>query len=616
MRQAGVLAAAGLVALEHHVERLAEDHARARRLAEAVAERWPDAGLDPAVGARPTSSCSRHPTPAALARPPRGERASWPAPSPRASCASMTHLDVDDAGIAHAIEAMRPLLSESVPASARPPVPRIELLGAVLDGAPLGHGPEDQDRDDRHPAGGDERADERADAGLGPPHRRALQVGDGVADQPAAEAADEDGQRRPGPGPWSTAATTPPRGSGPWGAGRAARASEDRTVASAKMVDSCRWTRRSPTQVGRPQRGRCAHARRDPDVPGGGEHRRRPGAGARRSCRRPTSSWSTTAARTAPADLAEASAREHGGISVLRRPGEGGPRARLQGRVRPGPRRGLRGAGRDGRRPLPRPGRRCPSCSARSTTAPTSPSAAATCPAARSRLAEAPPAPEQGRQPLRVDGARRRAAATSPPASGPTGPRSVRSIGLDARPQPTATASRSRWPTASSGSGGTRRGGADHVPGPRPGHLEDVAAHRRRGHPPGDLVGLPGPRAAPRSKVRRPPEGGRRSVASVRAHGRDHHPPGARRGGAGRAASPPSAASPTPRPPAAPLASRRRARRSRWTGRAPVPRVRPDRAAEPVGPRADAGGRRGRWRRGLPEPQRVHPRLRRRRPRR
>jgi threonine aldolase len=35
-RQAGYLAAAGLYALEHHVERLADDHARAARLAEAL----------------------------------------------------------------------------------------------------------------------------------------------------------------------------------------------------------------------------------------------------------------------------------------------------------------------------------------------------------------------------------------------------------------------------------------------------------------------------------------------------------------------------------------------------------------------------------------------------
>ena len=37
MRQAGMLAAAGIYALEHHVERLAEDHANARRLADGLA---------------------------------------------------------------------------------------------------------------------------------------------------------------------------------------------------------------------------------------------------------------------------------------------------------------------------------------------------------------------------------------------------------------------------------------------------------------------------------------------------------------------------------------------------------------------------------------------------
>ena len=36
MRQAGFLAAAGIHALEHHVERLAEDHANARLLAEGL----------------------------------------------------------------------------------------------------------------------------------------------------------------------------------------------------------------------------------------------------------------------------------------------------------------------------------------------------------------------------------------------------------------------------------------------------------------------------------------------------------------------------------------------------------------------------------------------------
>jgi len=47
MRQSGVLAAAALWALEHNVERLAEDHANARRLAAAVAE-MPHVEMDPA----------------------------------------------------------------------------------------------------------------------------------------------------------------------------------------------------------------------------------------------------------------------------------------------------------------------------------------------------------------------------------------------------------------------------------------------------------------------------------------------------------------------------------------------------------------------------------------
>jgi threonine aldolase len=49
MRQAGVIAAAGLVALDSMIDRLADDHRRARRLAEAVAERWPDSVAPDAV---------------------------------------------------------------------------------------------------------------------------------------------------------------------------------------------------------------------------------------------------------------------------------------------------------------------------------------------------------------------------------------------------------------------------------------------------------------------------------------------------------------------------------------------------------------------------------------
>ena len=49
MRQVGILAAAGLVALDTMVERLSEDHARARRLAVLFATAFPESGYDPST---------------------------------------------------------------------------------------------------------------------------------------------------------------------------------------------------------------------------------------------------------------------------------------------------------------------------------------------------------------------------------------------------------------------------------------------------------------------------------------------------------------------------------------------------------------------------------------
>jgi threonine aldolase len=46
MRQAGIVAAAGVYALEHHVDRLADDHLRARRLAEGLHEAGVPVDLD------------------------------------------------------------------------------------------------------------------------------------------------------------------------------------------------------------------------------------------------------------------------------------------------------------------------------------------------------------------------------------------------------------------------------------------------------------------------------------------------------------------------------------------------------------------------------------------
>jgi threonine aldolase len=101
MRQAGVLAAPGLVALREMVDRLPEDHARAARLAEAVATRWPDCGLDPA-SVRTNIVTFIHPEPAKLLSylEHQGVLAHAIAPD---TVRFVTHRDVDDVGIEHTV---------------------------------------------------------------------------------------------------------------------------------------------------------------------------------------------------------------------------------------------------------------------------------------------------------------------------------------------------------------------------------------------------------------------------------------------------------------------------------------------------------------------------------
>jgi threonine aldolase len=102
MRQVGILAAAGLYALEHHVERLADDHARARRLAEAL-------GADPATV--PTNIVVLDvPDAASLAVRAAEQGVLVSALGPR-FLRLVTHLDVDDDGIERAIRVLRPLMS-------------------------------------------------------------------------------------------------------------------------------------------------------------------------------------------------------------------------------------------------------------------------------------------------------------------------------------------------------------------------------------------------------------------------------------------------------------------------------------------------------------------------
>ncbi|HLH99320.1 MAG TPA: GntG family PLP-dependent aldolase [Acidimicrobiales bacterium] len=103
-RQAGVVAAAGLVALRTMLPRLADDHLRARRLAVAVAERWPDAGLDPEA-VDTNIVVFPHPAPAVLVAhlEAEGVRAGTVAPG---WMRLVTHYDVDDAGIERAVKAI------------------------------------------------------------------------------------------------------------------------------------------------------------------------------------------------------------------------------------------------------------------------------------------------------------------------------------------------------------------------------------------------------------------------------------------------------------------------------------------------------------------------------
>jgi threonine aldolase len=103
MRQAGILAAAGLVALEQMVERLADDHARARRLAAAVGERFADA-VDPAsVDTNVVVFTPPDPDGVVEALSESGVRT---ARLGRRGVRMVTHLDVDEAGIDRACAAL------------------------------------------------------------------------------------------------------------------------------------------------------------------------------------------------------------------------------------------------------------------------------------------------------------------------------------------------------------------------------------------------------------------------------------------------------------------------------------------------------------------------------
>lgn len=105
MRQAGILAAAGMVALRTMVERLADDHRRAARLAEVVGQRWP--GPEPASARRVRTNVVTfpHPQPEALLTHLAGEGVLAGTISP-GIVRLVTHHDLDDDGLERAEKAL------------------------------------------------------------------------------------------------------------------------------------------------------------------------------------------------------------------------------------------------------------------------------------------------------------------------------------------------------------------------------------------------------------------------------------------------------------------------------------------------------------------------------
>ena len=109
MRQAGVLAAAGLLALRENISRLADDHRRARELAEGIADVAGVTVVPPETNIVMIDLVDDRLDPAAVlgALEAKGVRL---VPFGPRRLRAVTHLDVDDAGIERAVAALRSTL--------------------------------------------------------------------------------------------------------------------------------------------------------------------------------------------------------------------------------------------------------------------------------------------------------------------------------------------------------------------------------------------------------------------------------------------------------------------------------------------------------------------------
>jgi len=114
MRQAGIIAAAALYAIEHNIKRLAEDHANAKRLAAALVE-MPGVVVDPAsvetnilyIDVKESTGTAK-----SLCDKLR-ERGVWMLPTGPQRIRAVTHLDVSSSDIEHAITIFHHVLKAS-----------------------------------------------------------------------------------------------------------------------------------------------------------------------------------------------------------------------------------------------------------------------------------------------------------------------------------------------------------------------------------------------------------------------------------------------------------------------------------------------------------------------
>jgi len=117
MRQAGIIAAAGLYALDHHVDRLSEDHANARTLAQAFTEIEGLSVISPQSNVVFVELAPELATRLSEALRERGIAASfWPGGRMR----WVTHLDVDRVAVEEAIAAVREIAEDRSRAMSRP----------------------------------------------------------------------------------------------------------------------------------------------------------------------------------------------------------------------------------------------------------------------------------------------------------------------------------------------------------------------------------------------------------------------------------------------------------------------------------------------------------------